>query len=64
MAEEKTELNESNAFVVYGGSGQPLAYFFKTTTDNFTEDEMAAMMKLFPKAKDNAETWIEWREET
>jgi len=59
---EKDKINKSNAFVVYGSLGQPLAYFFKTGSDDFTEEEMSTIMKLFPEAKDNAETEIEWRE--
>lgn len=60
---EKDKINKSNAFVVYGSLGQPLAYFFKTDNEDFTEEEMSTIMKLFPEAEDNAETFIEWRED-
>jgi len=59
----RREHMEANAFVVYGSLGQPLAYFFKAGSDEFTEVEMSTIMKLFPEAKDNDEIFIEWRED-
>jgi hypothetical protein len=58
---DRITFDTSNAFVVYDKNGKPLAYFFKTEGE-ITEREMATIMKLIPKATDNAETYIEWRE--
>jgi len=53
----KEQQRLSNAFVIYDQKGQPLVYVVKTFTDEFTPQEMSALMELF-NGSDNAETYV------
>lgn len=57
----KVILTEDTAFVVYDELGTPLAYLIKTY-DEPSEEEMTAIMDLFPSAVDNAWVTVRWQE--
>jgi hypothetical protein len=54
------EINETNSFVVYGELGQPLAYVIPA--DKKITNTMQKKITTMFKAKENAETVIQWRE--